>query len=125
MRSVIPGLWNPLAYIGGGGIALRWLRDNIYHQEGVDSSTEKFSEIYDEMITAAARVPPGSTGLFFSPHFGGRICPSNPEMRGAWIGLSWSHRQEHLIRAMLESVAYEYAYYLKIMHDLIPDQTFF
>ncbi len=23
MRSVIPGLWNPLAYIAGGGLALR------------------------------------------------------------------------------------------------------
>ena len=31
MRSVIPGLWNPLAYIGGGGIALRWFRDQFFN----------------------------------------------------------------------------------------------
>ena len=31
MRSVIPGLWNPLAYIGGGGFALRWFRDQFYN----------------------------------------------------------------------------------------------
>ncbi len=31
MRSVIPGLWNPLAYIGGGGLALRWFRDQFYN----------------------------------------------------------------------------------------------
>src|SRR4030042_3541470 len=31
MQSVIPGLWNPLAYIGGGGIALRWFRDQFYN----------------------------------------------------------------------------------------------
>ena len=125
MRSVIPGLWNPLAYIGGGGIALRWLRDNIFHRDGEEYLLRKYSEKYDAMTAAAAEVPPGSDGLFFSPHFGGRICPANPEMRGAWIGLSWSHRQEHLIRAMLESVAFEYAYYLKIMRELLPDQNFY
>jgi xylulokinase len=46
-------------------------------------------------------------------------------MRGAWIGLSWSHDQSHLIRAMLESVAFEYGYYLGIMRDLLPEQEFF
>ena len=120
MHSVIPGLWNPLAYIGGGGIALRWLRDNIYHADH-DSALDQ----YDKMTTLAADVPPGSDGLLFSPHFGGRICPSNPEMRGAWVGLSWSHNQAHLIRSMLESVALEYAYYLGIMRELLPDQNFF
>jgi len=119
MRSVIPGLWNPLAYIGGGGIALRWLRDNIYQ-----GSTTQADE-YDAMTALAAKVAPGSDGLFFSPHFGGRICPSNPEMRGAWIGLSWSHHQQHMIRSMLESVAFEYAYYLNIMRELLPDQNYF
>ena len=29
MRSVVPGLWHPLAYIGGGGLALRWFRDQF------------------------------------------------------------------------------------------------
>ena len=125
MRSVIPGLWNPLAYIGGGGIALRWLRDNIYHNNGHNWDNEAFDERYDAMTDLAGQIDPGSDGLFFSPHFGGRICPSNPEMRGAWVGLSWSHNQAHLIRSMLESVAFEYAYYLSILRDLVPEQNFF
>ena len=29
MRSIVPGLWHPLAYIGGGGLALRWFRDQF------------------------------------------------------------------------------------------------
>lgn len=121
MHSVLPGLWNPLAYIGGGGIALRWLRDNIFH----DDQQDPCSDAYDAMTAIAANVPPGSEGLMFSPHFGGRICPSNPEMRGAWVGLSWSHNQAHLIRSMLESVAFEYAYYLGIMRELLPEQRFY
>lgn len=120
MRSVIPGLWNPLAYIGGGGIALRWFRDNFYNtSRGEPLPADE--TLYEAMIEKAAVVPIGADGLFFSPHLGGRICPSSPQMRGAWIGASWSHTQAHFSRAILESIAFEYAYYLSILRELIPD----
>lgn len=124
MRSVIPGLWNPLAYIGGGGLALRWFRDEFFDTwrgQRQDGGTE----LYDELARLAASVPPGSQGLFFSPHLGGRICPATPEMRGAWLGFSWGHTQAHFARSVLESVAYEYAYYLNILRELIPDLDLF
>ena len=119
MRSVIPGLWNPLAYIGGGGLALRWFRDRFFntsHGEMLEVS----DDLYAQMIALAELVDPGSEGLFFSPHLGGRICPASPQMRGAWVGVSWSHTQAHFARAILESIAYEYAYYLKILRELLP-----
>jgi xylulokinase len=120
MRSVIPGLWNPLAYIAGGGLALRWFRDTFYNAlRGNTQPTE--DDLYDEMIEQASKVPPGAGGLLFSPHLGGRICPATPEMRGAWTGFSWGHTQAHYFRAILESVAYEYAYYLRVLGDLLPD----
>ncbi len=119
MRSVIPGLWNPLAYIGGGGLVLRWFRDKFFNtSQGKEQPASE--ELYSQMIAMAEGVEPGSDGLFFSPHLGGRICPASPEMRGAWVGVSWSHTQAHFARAMLESVAYEYAYYLKILRELLP-----
>ena len=34
--------------------------------------------------------------------------------------LSWSHSQAHFFRAILESVAFEYAYYLRILRELLP-----
>jgi xylulokinase len=73
------------------------------------------------MIKMAEIVPPGSDGLLFSPHLGGRICPSSPQMRGAWTGVSWSHTQAHFFRAILESIGYEYAYYLSILRENLPD----
>ncbi len=120
MRSVVSGLWHPLAYIGGGGIALRWFRDTFYNTTHgkLIPTTE---DLYPEMISIAGSVDPGSQGLFFSPHLGGRICPSSPDMRGAWVGVSWTHSQAHFARAILESVAYEYAYYLKILKELLPE----
>jgi xylulokinase len=120
MRSVVPGLWNPLAYIAGGGIALRWFRDQFYNTARGEIQTAE-ADLYEQMTQAADQVPPGCDGLFFSPHLGGRICPADPQMRGAWVGFSWGHTQAHFFRAILESVAYEYAYYLGILRHLIPD----
>lgn len=120
MRSVIPGLWNPLAYIGGGGIGLRWFNDQFYNVFRGKSRVGK-NRLYSKMIKEAETISPGADGLFFSPHLGGRICPSSPDMRGAWIGFSWGHTQAHFFRAILESVAFEYAYYLQILKEMLPD----
>jgi xylulokinase len=119
MRSVIPGLWNPLAYIAGGGIALRWFRDQFYNTSRA-GELPPGEELYDQMSALAAQAPAGSDGLLFSPHLGGRICPSSPDMRGAWTGISWNHTQAHFFRSILESVAYEYAYYLRILQERLP-----
>jgi xylulokinase len=110
MRSVVPGVWNPLAYIGGGGLALRWFRDQF---SGGD---------YEAMFQEVNQAPAGCDDLLFSPHLGGRICPSAPEMRGAWLGFSWKHTKAHFIRAVAEGVAYEYAYYLRILRSLWSEQ---
>ena len=119
MHSVIPGLYNPLAYIAGGGLALRWFRDQFYNTNcGKTLPTDE--DLYGKMTASAAKIAPGSDGLFFSPHLGGRICPSDPQMRGAWVGFSWGHTQAHFFRAVLEGVAYEYAYYLEILKNLVP-----
>jgi xylulokinase len=110
MRSVVPGIWNPLAYVGGGGLALQWYgREFSNHAD------------YDELFTSALEAPPGCEGLLFSPHLGGRICPAAPEMRGAWIGFSWGHTRKHFFRAIVESIGYEYAWYLRILCGLAPE----
>jgi len=124
MHSVIPGIYHPLAYIAGGGLALRWFRDQFYNVHRGHSETAT-AELYDEMIASVTSIKPGADGLFFSPHLGGRICPSAPGMRGAWVGFSWGHSQAHFLRAVLESVAFEYAYYLEVLTDQIPDLQLF
>lgn len=124
MRSVVPGLWNPLAYIGGGGLALNWFRDEFFNVLRGDKQPAQ-SDLFLQMTEAAKDIPPGAEGLFFSPHLGGRICPANPAMRGTWVGFSWGHTQAHFFRAILESIAFEYAYYLNILRELIPELELF
>lgn len=109
MRSVIPGLWHPLAYVGGGGLALTWFRDRF----GAGASVEALAE-------EAAAIAPGAEGLLFSPHLGGRICPADPGRRGEFHGFSWGHGRAHFFRAILESIAFEYAGYIEIIESLTP-----
>jgi xylulokinase len=54
----------------------------------------------------------------FVPHLAGRVSPSEPGLRGAWVGLTWSHGPGHLYRAVLEGVAFEYAIYLRSLDSL-------
>ncbi len=115
-RSILPDLWIPLAYIGGGGLCLKWFRDQLTWK----GNQPPFSELDEE----AAKVLPGSEGLFFIPHFGGRTCPNNPVVRGSWIGLNWVHSRSHMYRSVMESIAYEYSLYFKIIKELAEEQKF-
>lgn len=111
-RSVIPDLWMPVAYINGGGLCIRWFREQF---TGDPEAT------YEELENEAKQIKPGSDGLVFLPHFGGRVCPSVPYVRGTWVGLNWSHTRAHLYRAILEGIAYEYSLYVRILKKLIGD----
>ncbi len=122
-RLVPPDLWYALAYINGGGLNLRWFRDELAKAEKAEAGASGL-DVYALLDQTAASVPAGSESLLFLPHLGGRVCPSQPELRGLWWGFTWSHTKPHLYRAMLEAVAYEYALYLSIERSLLPDLEF-
>ncbi|MFP3853603.1 MAG: FGGY-family carbohydrate kinase [Anaerolineales bacterium] len=116
----IPDLYYTLGYINGGGLNLRWFRDEIADLERSEAEAEGV-DVYQWLDRMATEVPPGSEKLIFHPHLGGRVCPSDPNTRGLYVGLNWSHEKAHMYRAMLEAVGYEYAYYLDIVRSMLPD----
>jgi xylulokinase len=118
-RLVPDGLWYAFAYINGGGMNLRWFRDQF-----AEAEKEAGGNVYALLDEMAASVPPGSDSLLFLPHLGGRVCPSQPELRGLWLGFTWAHTRAHFYRAILEAVAYEYALYLGIERELLPELQF-
>jgi len=117
LKSVVPELWNVGAYINGGGLCLRWFRDEIARYEK-ETAKKMGKDPYKLLDNSASEVPLGSDGLFFIPHLGGRAYPYNPKIRGVWFGLTWKHTSAHLFRAILESISYEYYHYLRILKDL-------
>jgi xylulokinase len=116
LKSVVPDLWSVGAYINGGGLCLRWFRDEIA-VETKKRAQEKGLDAYKLLDAEAATITPGSEGVLFIPHMGGRAYPYNPKLRGTWIGLTWRHTLAHLYRSILEAVAYEYNHYLRIINE--------
>jgi xylulokinase len=102
---------------------LRWFRDELASEIKEEAKTEGENE-YVLLDRLAAEVRSGSEGLLFLPHLQGRVCPSDADVRGLWMGFTWAHRKPHFYRAMLEAVAYEYAYYLGIEKALLPEAEF-
>jgi xylulokinase len=122
-RTVFPDLWYSIGFINGGGEDLRWFRDTFcLSEKEVGKLLEE--NIYNLLDKEAEKICPGSDGIIFIPHMGGRVCPSEPNIRGTWIGLNWGHEKRHLYRAILEGISYEYFYYLKIIKELFPNITF-
>lgn len=115
MRSPVDGLWLPLAYINGGGMCLHWFRDQL---SGSPAAS------YSALDAEAAAVPAGSESLFFLPHFSGRVLPNTPHLKGSWLGLDFKHTRGHLFRSIMESIGYEYNYYLSALKNLYPNSAF-
>lgn len=86
------------------GAALTWLRDNI---DMIDDYKQ---------IESVAREVPNSGGVFFVPAFQGLYAPYwDPNASGLMIGLSQFTRKAHLIRATLESIAFQTVDILSLM----------
>jgi len=89
------------AIIPGGGLSLRWFRDEILNKQGDE-------EFYEHMNRLAEKVPIGSGFSLFLPYLQGRTNPVWPNASAGWIGLYGSSDAAYLWRAMLEAIAYEY-----------------
>ncbi|MFC1975234.1 xylulokinase [Chloroflexota bacterium] len=90
--------WYQLAALLSAGMTLRWLRDQILGLWG--------EKAYAQMTTWAGSVPPGAHGLLFLPYLAGERTPHmDPQARGIFLGLTASHGQAELVRAVMEGVA--------------------
>ena len=95
----IPGRWHVMGVTQAAGYSLRWLRDIL------TSANAKHS--YDELTSEAAAVAPGADGLLWTPYLMGERTPHlDAEARAALVGLTASHSRGHIVRAVLEGVAF-------------------
>ncbi len=115
-QSAVSGLWHPFAYVNGGGMNLEWFLAEIARrgEEGSDISL-------DDLNARAEEIDDSFDLPLFVPHFAGRVTPAMPRIRGAWVGLDWTHSLGHLYRAVLEGVVLEYGIYRNVLEKLYPD----
>jgi xylulokinase len=92
----VPGTWHAMGVMLSAAGSLQWLHDAV--APGVE---------YEALFAEAAAWPPGSEGLLFAPYLAGERTPyPDPDVRGAFVGLSLRHDRGALVRAVLEGVAY-------------------
>jgi xylulokinase len=92
----LPGRWHLMSVMLSAAGSLRWFRDKL-------APGEPFEALVDTATGAAA----ATEGLFFLPYLSGERSPHpDPLARGGFVGLTLGHDRRHLLRAVLEGVAF-------------------
>ncbi|MDR2528900.1 MAG: xylulokinase [Synergistaceae bacterium] len=103
------GSWYFMGATLGGGLSLKWLRDNIFPK----------GTSYQDMNNLAEKIPPGSEGLVFLPYLAGERTPHmDPYARGMFFGLQLNHTAGHLVRAVMEGVVFSLKDCLAVFYEM-------
>lgn len=96
-NHIVPGRFVPTATMQAGGASLSWVMEVVGASDGG----------YEELLAAAANVPAADDGLYFLPYLLGERSPHwNAAAAGTFAGLQRHHAPAHLVRAVLEGVAF-------------------
>lgn len=114
----VPGKWHVMGVTQGAGLSLRWFREQLGASEAW-YARETGEDAYNLIVREAEKVPAGSNGLLFLPYLMGERTPHlDAQARGMWFGLTAAHTRAHLIRAILEGVAFSLRDSLEIFKEL-------
>jgi xylulokinase len=101
LPSAIPGRYLLSNEQESAGVCLALFRDRILTAPGAEPPS------YEELFAAAASVPAGSDGLIFTPWLNGERSPVDDRtVRGGFTNQSLGTTRAHLVRAVLEGVAF-------------------
>jgi xylulokinase len=92
----LPRRWHLMSVMLSAAGSLRWFRDALAP-----------GEEFGALATSAGEVQAAVDGLFFLPYLSGERSPHpDPLARGAFVGLALRHDRRHMVRAVLEGVAF-------------------
>jgi len=115
----VPGRWHVMGVTQAAGLSLRWFRDRF------GTIDDDGNDPYARLIAEAASAPAGADGVLWAPYLMGERTPHvDPHARAALIGLAASHTRSHVIRAILEGVAFSLRDTLTIFAEMnVPVKT--
>ncbi|MFZ0885137.1 MAG: xylulokinase, partial [Candidatus Acidiferrales bacterium] len=96
-----PQRWHVMGVTQAAGYSLRWFRDQF------GAAGDPAQDAYERLMTEASGAQAGADGLLWAPYLMGERTPYlDPHARGALVGISAAHTRGHVIRAILEGVAF-------------------
>jgi xylulokinase len=110
--------WIVMGVTQAAGFSLRWFRDQFGTVDGHRDS-------YEDLTAQAAKIPAGADGLLWAPYLMGERTPHlDASARGMLVGLTASHTRAHVVRAILEGVAFSLRDTLTIFEQIaVPVKT--
>ena len=121
----VPGMWHVMGVMLSAGGSLRWFRDVLGEAEKTQAAALG-KDPYELLAEVAAQAPAGCEGLVFLPYLSGERTPHpDPNARGAFVGLTLRHHRAHLVRAVMEGVAFGMLDCLELIRNLglTPDRV--
>lgn len=104
---VIPGLTMFDAPMAFTGVSLKWFSDNFAKNEKIIGNRADINH-FDLLTKQASEIEPGSDGLMYLPYMGNTLSPNwNSTAKGVFFGASLSTTRSHMIRAIIEGVAFD------------------
>ncbi len=108
MPSPIRGQYFVMGETGIGGRALEYFLEKLVFADD-RFATHSLVDKFEALHRAVERVPPGSDGVLFLPWLSGSMAPAEDgRMRGGFLNMSLETTREHLARAVLEGVAFNF-----------------
>jgi xylulokinase len=102
----VPGRWHVMGVTQAAGLSLSWF-------------AERFGDDFEALTELAASATPGSDGALWAPYLLGERTPHlDPDARAALVGLTATHGRAHVVRAILEGVAFSLRDTLTIFDEL-------
>jgi xylulokinase len=115
----VPQRWHVMGVTQAAGYSLRWFRDQF------GAVGDPAQGAYARLMAEASGAPAGADGLLWAPYLMGERTPHlDPHARGALVGISATHTRAHVVRAILEGVAFSLRDTLTIFDELkIPVES--
>lgn len=102
-----PGAFYAMGVTLAAGYSLSWFKDSLAPELS-----------FNELLAPVGSLPPGADGLLFTPYLVGERTPhADSVIRGSFIGLSGTHRREHLARAVMEGITFSLAESLALFRE--------
>jgi xylulokinase len=113
-----------MAHQETAGVCLEWLKNNVlYHEEQLKAEAG-VSSVYQLLDRLAEQVEPGAGGVMFTPWMFGERCPLDDSfVRAGLYNLSLHHSRDHLIRAVLEGIAFNTRWAMETLENLYAPVT--
>jgi sugar (pentulose or hexulose) kinase len=103
--AAVPGKWEYEPPIWNTGSLIKW-----YHDQMDETSS------YEDSLSEAEKLAPGSDGLLAIPYFSGAGSPRwDAKLSGGFYGLSLTHSRIHFLRALMEAIAYEIRFNIELI----------